>query len=88
MKIISVKVDVSKIDKSRLYKGEKGTYLSLTGIIKDEKDKYGNDVSVWEEQSKEEREAKKDRNFLGNGKVVFSEETKPASPEEKNDLPF
>jgi len=68
--LISLNLDVMKITRERLYKGEKGTYLKLTVAVNDQPDQYGNDCSVWEEQTKEEREAKKGRNFLGNGKVV------------------
>ena len=47
-KLISLKIDVKKITQSKLFKGEKGTYLDLTIALNDEKDQYGNDVSVWE----------------------------------------
>ncbi|NQX93097.1 MAG: hypothetical protein HRT74_13410, partial [Flavobacteriales bacterium] len=50
-KLLSLSIDVSKITKDKLYKGKKGTYLKLTAAIADEKDDYGNDVSVWEEQT-------------------------------------
>jgi len=30
---LSVRIDVTKIDKERLYKGEKGTYLDLTTFV-------------------------------------------------------
>lgn len=96
-KLLSLSIDVTKIDKSRLYKGEKGTYLKLTIGINDEPDKYGNNVSCWEEQTKEERTAKAQRNFLGNGKVLFSGDNKPQGPQPQTaesmgfgdgDLPF
>lgn len=71
-KLISLRIDVSKIDKSRLYKGEKGTYLDLTVSLNDETDDYGNNVAAWENQTKEERESKVNKNYLGNGKVFWS----------------
>ena len=37
-KIVSLSVNVDKIDKTKLVKGEKGTYLNLTLNINDEKD--------------------------------------------------
>ena len=70
-KLLSAKIDVQKISKHKLYKGAKGTYLAVTISLNDETDQYGNNVSMWEEQTKEERDAKTDRVFLGNGKVVF-----------------
>ena len=86
MRLINFSIDVTKINKDRLYKGKNGTYLNLTVEVKDEPDQYGNDASAWESQTKEEREAKEKRNFLGNGKTVYTTEMIPA----KNDdgMPF
>ena len=91
-KLIAVSIDVTKLDKSKFVAGKKGTYANLTISLNDEPDQYNNDVSVWEGQSEEERKAKADRNFLGNGKVVWSSEGQAKSTgkkqEEKDDLPF
>ncbi len=75
MKIgISVKIDVTKIDKSRLFKGEKGTYLDLTTFIDlDQKDKFDNNGFISQSVSKEEREQNIQTPILGNVKVFFSE---------------
>ncbi len=68
----SLKIDVTKIDKTRLYAGKGGRkYLNLTIAVADEQDDYGNDVSCWEEQSKEERQNRERRNFLGSSGRVF-----------------
>jgi hypothetical protein len=93
MKLHSVSIDVTKIRKERIYVGKKGKYLNLTVAVYDEKDKYDNNVAVWEEQTKEEREAKEERNFLGNGKTVFTDQKSEQSggnlPEDDgNDLPW
>jgi len=109
MQIISVSIDLTKIDKSRIKTtGKDGQpfnngakYLELSVTVNDAPDKYGNDVSVAHNQSKEEREAKADRIFLGNGKVVWKGESKApqgrqerpqdtysASSDESNQLPF
>jgi hypothetical protein len=92
-KLLNVSIDVTKIKKELLISGAKGTYLNLTVSVNDEEDKFGNTVSAWQSQSKEEREAKVDRNFLGNGKVVYDSEQKAPQPkavvqEESMDLPF
>jgi hypothetical protein len=71
-KLIGLKIDVTKITKDKLFKGEKGTYLDLTISLNDEKDKFGNDVSCWEKCEKEET-----KNYLGNGKVFWSNDEKP-----------
>jgi len=78
MKIgLSIKIDVTKIDKSRLFKGDKGTYLDLTTFIElDEQDKYGNNGFIAQSQTKEERDAGADRpTILGNVKVFFKGES-------------
>jgi hypothetical protein len=96
-KLIAVSIDVTKLDKSKFVTGKKGTYANLTISLNDEPDQYNNDVSVWEGQSEDERKSKADRNFLGNGKVVWSSEcqtqqpkqSKKAVKEEEDDLlPF
>lgn len=96
-KLIAVSIDVTKLDKSKFVTGKKGTYANLTISLNDEPDQYNNDVSVWEGQTEDQRKSKADRNFLGNGKVVWSSEgqaqqpkqSKKASKEEEHDLlPF
>jgi hypothetical protein len=87
--LISVSVDVKKLLKEKFVTGKNGgVYVNLTFDVKDEKDKYDNDVSVWQGQSKAEREAKEDRNFVGNGRVIWtgSGSKKPANtpPEQPN----
>ena len=78
-KLISISIDVKAIDKSKLINHSNGkVYLNMTMDLKDESDQYGNDCSVWIQQSKEEREAKARRDFLGNGKVLWSDS--PATP--------
>lgn len=77
--LIALSLNLSKIDKSKLITGEKGTYANITVSVNDEEDKFGNNVSCWEGQTKEEREAKADRNFLGNGKIVWSDKGSQSS---------
>ncbi len=44
---ISLNIDVSKIDKTKLVKGEKGTYLNATAFVNlDEKDQYDNNGMI------------------------------------------
>ena len=74
--LLAISIDVTKLDKSKFVAGKKGTYANLTISVNDQDDAYGNNVSIWEGQTQEEREAKADRNFLGNGKVVWKGEDK------------
>jgi len=96
--LIAISIDVTKLDKSKLIKGKKGTYANITVSVNDEDDQFGNNTSVWESQTKEERDDKVDRNFLGNGKVVWSSQSsndtkktsskKSSKQDEEDDLPF
>ena len=49
-------------------------YINLTASIDDKVGKYGHNVSITVEQSKEERDAKKPRTFVGNGKVIWTQD--------------
>ena len=75
MKIgLSLKLDVTKLDKSRFFKGDKGTYVDLTTFIDlDELDQYGNNGFVTQSTSKEERQNGVKLPILGNSKVFFKE---------------
>lgn len=88
--MITAKINVSKIDKNRLYKGEKGSYLSIA-IIPTPDSKYG-DYMIVEEITKEEREAGKKGTILGNGKNLAKEgkaiDSGSKAKEPQDDLPF
>lgn len=71
---LSVKIDVTKIDKARLFKGEKGTYLDLTTFIDTEQaTAYGDHGFISQSVSKDEKAAGVQTPILGNCKVFWSE---------------
>ena len=71
---ISIRINVEKIDKSRLYKGAKGTYLDLTTFVDlDNKDQYDNNGFIKQSTSKEERDAGVKTEILGNVKVFSND---------------
>ena len=80
MKIgISLKIDVTKIDKNRLFKGEKGTYLDATAFIDTEEfDQYGNSGMITQDVTKEEKEAGTKGAILGNSKVFWKDSGRTA----------
>ena len=94
MQYLKVKIDVTKIDKKRLYKGQKGTYLNGLIVLRDGKDKYGNDGFISESVSKEERESGVKGTILGNVSYILQEGKPKPKPEpepdlsEDDDLPF
>ena len=71
--IIRYSLNLDKLDKSKVVKGKKGTYYDLTLTVNDEVSQFGDNVSVYDTQSKEERQAKSARNYVGNGKVVWTD---------------
>ena len=71
---VSLKIDVSKIDKARLFSGAKGTYLDATIFVDlDNLDQYGNSGMITQDVSKEEKAQGIKGNILGNGKVFWKE---------------
>ena len=70
--IIKASIDLTKIDKDKIIDGKKGKYLPITITVNDEPDQFGNQGPVCVEQTKEEREAKVAKTYLGNVKVVWT----------------
>ena len=70
--IIKTSIDLNKIPKDKIYIGKKGKYLPITITINDEPDQFGNQGPVVVEQTKEERDAKAAKTYLGNVKVVWT----------------
>lgn len=76
---VSLKIDVTKIDKARMYKGEKGTYLGAVVFIDiDEKDQHGNSGMIkqdWKDAPKGQTP------ILGNARVFWKDEA-PSQPQQ------
>lgn len=89
--MITAKLDVTKIEKARLFKGQKGTYLDIT-LIPTPNGKYG-DYMVVQSISKEERDNGVKAPILGNAKNVGGS-SQPSAPSaaatsgNSDDLPF
>jgi hypothetical protein len=89
MKMIKLKIDVTKIDKSKLFKGAKGTYLDAVVFLKDEADQYGNNGMIVESITKEEREQGVKGVILGNAQIsTLSQQAQPTEQEGDDLLPF
>lgn len=71
--LINVSINLDKLDKSKIIKGKKGNYYQLTLSVQDETSAYGDNASIYDSQSKEEREAKANRNYVGNGSVIWTD---------------
>ena len=99
--IIKTSINLNNIPKDKIFVGKKGKYLPITITINDDLDQFGNQGPVVVEQTKEERDAKAPKTYLGNVKVVWTNgnnvETAPRDgapaqqapvPKQEEDLPF
>ena len=99
--IINLSVNLENLPKEKFVKGKKGTYYNFTVSVNDETNDYGSNVSAYDSQTKEEREAKKAKDYLGNGQVVWTDgnctkavfqskenNVKSTQTTVSNDLPF
>jgi hypothetical protein len=86
MKIgVEVRIDVTKIDKARLYVGAKGKYLTMTTFIDtDQKDEYDNNGFI---SHKKEKDEQGNTPILGNVKVFWSEQGQPQPRQQQRPSP-
>jgi len=70
--IVKANINLKNIPKDKIFNGKKGQYLPITITLNDEVDQFGNQGPVCVEQSKEERDAKAPKVYLGNVKVVWT----------------
>ena len=62
-KLYTGKIDVSKIDKTKIFEGKKGSYLNLDIWVNDEADLYGNEIAIRQQTGQTEENI-----YLGNAK--------------------
>ena len=98
--IINSSINLSEIPKEKIINGKKGKYLPITITLNDEQDKFGNNWPIIVQQTKEERESKVEKKYLGSVKVVWTNGTnvepnkEMAAPQQitndnkEDDLPF
>lgn len=86
--LINCSLCLSDIPKDKIRQGKNGKlYLSITVAERREADSYGNTHTVYINQTKEERERKDKRQYIGQGTAVVFQPLAP-TPEEVNDLPL
>lgn len=91
-------INVTRIDKSALYEGKNGKYLSLVFFDnKDGQDQFGNDGFITQDIGKERRMAGEKGPIIGNWKEVGTKSPMTATPqqsqaaaqvEDNSDIPF
>lgn len=91
--MILAKINVTKIDKTRLFDGRNGKVLDFV-LIETPDNEYGNDFLIVQSVTKEERESGKKGNILGNGKYAGGGKGKMPEPvnqtvkDQDSDVPF
>ena len=90
--MITLKIDVLKIDKEKLFKGKQGTYLDCI-MIETPGNQYGDDYMIVQSATKEEREAGQRGNILGNAKIFVkkdapSQDLGDIEPDNDDSMPF
>ena len=81
---VSLKIDVSKIEKARLFQGQKGTYLDATVFIDiNDLDQYGNSGMITQDVKKEEKQQGVKGAILGNCKVFWNDAGQQATQQQQ-----
>lgn len=68
-KLFVGKINLSKIDKERLFKGEKGIYCDIAVWFSEEPDKFGNNLSIQQSTKKDEAKI-----YIGEAKFYIPKE--------------
>jgi hypothetical protein len=86
MDVLLYSINLNKIDKSKLYKTDKGIYLSGAIVIRDEIDQYGNMAFITQHvKDKEDKETKDP--IIGNAKLS-NKGPEPVNESDIEKLPF
>ena len=71
----NINIRVDRLPKENFVKGKDGAvYCNITIAINDES-RFGNNIAATVPQTKEEREAKKAKQYIGNGSVFWTDGT-------------
>ena len=63
----NISINIDKIPKDKIVKGEKGSYANMTILNFDSDDEYGKNSTAVVSKTKEEREGDTPTIYLGNG---------------------
>ena len=86
--IIKTSINLNNIPKDKIIIGKKGKYLPITITLNDDLDQFGNQGPVVVDQTKEERDAKAAKTYLGNCKVVWTNgDNVDVAPRDNNSAP-
>jgi hypothetical protein len=90
----NINLRVDKLPQENFYKGKNGAVYCMINISINDDSKFGNNVAALIPQSEEERAAKKAKEYLGNGKIYWTDgsiktaEKDDDQEQESDNLPF
>ena len=80
---VSFSINVSQIEKERLYAGKKGKYLDCTVFIDPTADQYGQNGMIVQSVSKEEKSQGVKGPILGNCKIFWTDGQQQQQPQQQ-----
>ena len=81
---ISIKLDVTKLDKTKFFKGAKGTYVDLVTFVNlDEKGQYGDNGVISQQVSKEDKASGVEMPIAGNSTVFWRDDSQQQAPQQQ-----
>ena len=85
--LINFSLDVAALPKEKFVSAKNGkVFINITMSVNDET-RYGNNTGIYVSQTQEEREAKKQKSYLGNGRVVWNSGTITNATKEEQQEP-
>lgn len=72
--ILTLKIDVTKFHRDAFFKGEKGTYATVSVFVNDEKDEYGNFGMIRQDLGKERQLPGEKGPILGNVTRIYNQQ--------------
>jgi hypothetical protein len=86
----NLSICLSDIPESKITKGKNGKkYFNITTDTRREPDNFGNDLSVFISQTKEERTSRQPKIYVGSGKTFnFERREQPEAPATKAEYPI
>lgn len=91
MALRNIQICVSDIPRDKFFKSDKSGKVYLNIVVSDKKDgadQYGFDLSVYLQQSEDEREARTEKLYCGRGKTFEFERQQVSATITDDDLPF
>tara|TARA_R110000772_G_scaffold153687_1_gene264666 strand:- start:206 stop:508 length:303 start_codon:yes stop_codon:yes gene_type:complete len=71
--LLNTRIGLKKIPKDAQFEGKMDVYVDLTIGINKEMNNYDQNVSVWISQSAEQIKSKEPKQYIGNGKVIYTD---------------